>query len=142
LRQYLDTSVVVSFVVREVHTSVVREWLSASDGTRPVVSNWTIAEFQSALSLKLRTGQISMEVKADAQRFISIAADTLFDVVNLTSADFTRAARLAAQPELWLRAGDALNLAVAERNCDAIFTLDRKLHQAAAAIGMGSLGPD
>jgi predicted nucleic acid-binding protein len=141
LRRYLDTSVIVSFVINEIQTQAVRDWLAGSSAESNVVSEWTITEFHSALSLKLRTGQISPAIKIEAEGFLKRAAETLFEVVPVLRADFRRSADLASQPDLWLRAGDALNLAIAVRAGDALFTLDRRLFAAAEKVGMQAFIP-
>lgn len=141
MRRYLDTSVVVSFFVNEIHTPAVRDWLARSPTERNIISEWTITEFHSALSLKLRTGQIPSEVKAEAEEFLRQALKTLFEIIAVSSVDFRRAAELASRPDLWLRAGDALNLAIAVRAGDALYTLDKRLFDAAEKIGMQAFIP-
>ena len=108
---------------------------------RNIISEWTITEFHSALSLKLRTGQISPDVKAEAEEFLRQALKTLFEVIAVSSVDFRRAAELASRSDLWLRAGDALNLAIAEREGEALYTVDKRLFAAAGQIGMPAFMP-
>ena len=136
MKRYLDTSVVVSFFIREVHTAAVRDWLMRDIKADNIISEWTITEFHSALSLKLRTGQISSEIKLEAEEFFGQSLKTIFKLISVSSIDFARAAELASKPELWLRAGDALNLAIAEREGATLATVDKRLFAAAEQIGI------
>jgi predicted nucleic acid-binding protein len=136
LRQYFDTSVIVSFVVHEVHTPLAREWLRRDETGENIISEWTLTEFHSALSLKLRTNQISAEIKKEAEVFFKRAQNALFKTIPVVSIDFARAAELAARPELWLRAGDALHLAIAERLEAKLCAFDKKLFAAAERVGV------
>lgn len=136
MKRYLDTSIVVSLFVQEVHTAATRNWLADEPGAKNLISAWTVTEFQSALSLKLRTSQISYEIKVEASAFLETARQTLFEVLPILDEDFERAAALAANPDLWLRAGDALNLAIAEREQALLATVDKRLFAAAERIGL------
>ena len=141
MKRYLDTSVVVSFFIREVHTAAVRDWLMQDIKADNIISEWTITEFHSALSLKLRTGQISSEIKLEAEEFLGQSLKTIFKVISVSSIDFARAAELASKPELWLRAGDALNLAIAEREGAILSTVDKRLFAAAGQVGIDAHMP-
>lgn len=141
MKRYLDTSVVVSFFVNEIHTSSVRDLLRLDVGPDNVISEWTITEFHSALSLKLRTSQISPEIKMEAEEFLNQAMTTIFRVISVLGIDFHRAAELAAQPELSPRAGDALNLAIAERCGATLFTVDKRFFAAAKQMGVPAVMP-
>ena len=141
MKRYLDTSVVVSFFIREVHTAAVRDWLMQDIEADNIISEWTITEFHSALSLKLCTGQISSEIKLEAEEFLGQSLKTIFKVISVSSIDFARAAELASKPELWLRAGDALNLAIAEREGAILSTVDKRLFAAAGQVGIDAHMP-
>lgn len=59
----------------------------------------------------------------------------------LHSQAFRRAAEIVGYDDINLRAPDALHLAIAEAHSATICTLDMKMHQAAAAVGIGRLMP-
>lgn len=141
MKHYLDTSVVVSLLINERCTAAVRDWLEHDADSEKFISEWTLTEFHSALSLKLRTGQISGETKGEAEEIFRQAQGTILDLVPVSSADFMRAAELAGNPNLWLRAGDALNLAIAERADAVMCTIDKRLFEAAEQIGMPAYMP-
>lgn len=141
MKYYLDTSVVVSFFVSEIRTAPVRDWLSANSSAEILISEWTLTEFHSTLALKLRTNQISAEIKAEVEYFMVAATETIFRTIAVSIPDFRRAATLASNPDLWLRAGDALNLAIAEREAAVLCTLDKRLFAAAAQTGIAASMP-
>ncbi|WP_137130270.1 type II toxin-antitoxin system VapC family toxin [Rhizobium sp. FY34] len=56
---YVDTSVFVSILTNESAAAPAAQWLGQEKPGSVFISGWTIAEFSSALSLKLRTRQIN-----------------------------------------------------------------------------------
>ena len=97
------------------------------------------AEFSSALSIKLRTGQIKAEHRADAlAAFTRLKADSL-TILPVTRLEFRTAAQFADQHTLGLRAGDALHLAICADHGATLCTLDRRLGEAGPAPGVKTL---
>ena len=136
---YLDTSVLVSALTNEADTAAVQIWLSEQDRRDLTVSDWVVTEFSSALSIKLRTGQLGPEHRAAAlATFTRLAAETL-RILPVERASFRTAARFADQHTLNLRAGDALHLAICADQGATLCTLDRRLGEAASAVGVGSV---
>ena len=96
----------------------------------------TATEFSSALSIKLRTGQIEARHRADAlATFTRLAADS-FTVVPVSRLQFRTAVRFVEQHVLGLRAGDALHLAICADHGATLCTLDRQLSDTASALGV------
>ncbi len=58
------------------------------------------------------------------------------DVLPVTRGHFTLAARFAERHELSLRGGDALHLAVCADHGASLLTLDRRMREAAMALGV------
>ncbi len=133
---YVDTSALVPAFIREPKTEAVLAWLETS-GERLVVSEWTIAEFSSAAAMKVRAGEIAPTLAKQARkRFLDFAQDHCSIAVP-QRAEFRRAAELAGDVNLKLRAGDALHLAIAEASkAEEILCLDEAMAAGAKSIGL------
>jgi predicted nucleic acid-binding protein len=70
--------------------------------------------------------------------FTRLASES-FEVLPIARADFRSAARLADQSQLNLRAGDALHLAICASHGATLCTLDRRLGEASARVGVEAL---
>jgi predicted nucleic acid-binding protein len=138
---YLDTSVLVAALTLEAATDRVQKWFDRQTVGTLSISDWVITEVASALSLKIRTGQISSEHRARVlTQFTRLAANSLL-VLPVQSVHFHTAARFTDQADLGLRAADALHLAVAADHGLTVLTLDQKLAQAGITLGIETLMP-
>ncbi|WP_041604952.1 type II toxin-antitoxin system VapC family toxin [Tistrella mobilis] len=138
---YLDTSILVSGLTRETATERVILWLENYQSQGLWISRWTITEFASALSLKIRTAQISPSTGEDVESTFATMLDDGISVLQIAAEDFLKAARYARHHALGLRAGDALHLAVASRHDLVMCTLDRRMAAAGRALGMAVISP-
>lgn len=136
--QYLDTSVLVACLTREPRTHELQDWLAAQPSSELAVSDWVITEFSGALSLKLRTGQITRADRADALAMFNSLVSASVSVLAVSGLDFRTAARYADQHDTGLCSGDALHLAVAGNHGAFIRTLDKGLAAAAEALGVSA----
>ena len=135
---YVDTSVLVSALTREADTNRSQAWLAEQQPSELTISDWTVTEFASALSLKSRAGGLGADHCAAAlAAFTRLSAESL-QVLAVARENFRAAARYAAQSQLNLRAGDALHLAICSSHGAQLCTLDRRMAHAALQVGVES----
>lgn len=133
---YLDTSLLVAALTNESDTEPMQAWLAAQPPDELTISDWVTTEFSSALSIKLRTGQLQPAHRAEALAMFTRLRTDSFAILPVSAQQFRTAARFADQYALGLRAGDALHLAVCADHGATLCTLDRRLSEAAPALGL------
>jgi predicted nucleic acid-binding protein len=134
----VDTSVLVSALTKESDTVRSQTWLAEQETSELAISDWTGTEFASALSIKVRTGALGAQYRAAAlSMFARITVESLR--VLPVRDDFRSAARYADRPELNLRAGDALHLAICANHGAKLCTFDQRLSDAAESVGVESV---
>ena len=138
---YIDTSVLVAALGNERHTESAQNWLAAQPPSDLLISDWVITEFSSAMALKLRTGQLQPEHRAECLALFTQLVERSLTVLTVTSANFRAAARLADQHQTGLRAGDALHLAICTDHGSRMITFDQTLAAAATNLGIPSARP-
>ncbi len=134
---YLDTSVAVSLLVPEPKTADVKTWFAGLSET-PVSGDWLLSEFASAISIKVRSGELAENnAKALRKEFETLTGNGL-RIVPVSRAAYRDAAELAKQHTRRIRAGDALHLAVArEIGAKSVATLDSVMSANAERLNMG-----
>ena len=133
---YVDTSVLVSALTREVSTASSQLWLAAQPAGQLAVSDWTLTEFSAAISAKQRTGALDAAAAARVRAEFARLCASHLQVWEVSQTLFRRAAALCEAAGEGLRAGDALHLAAAEAHGAELATLDRRLSAAAAVAGV------
>lgn len=133
---YCDTSLLVAAVLPESASARVHSWLARQDAGSLVISDWTITEFASALAIKLRSGELTLEQRAEALASWAILRNSSLVKLPVTSEHFASAAGYVERADLGLRAGDALHIAVAAAHGCSIATLDSLQGKAALELGI------
>lgn len=136
---YLDTSVVVAALTSEAKTERVQRWLSEQPEHSLFTSEWTLTEFSSAMSRKLRTREIDEALRAEALMLFYQMCDEALSIVQVSSAAFRNAARLTDHHATPLRAADALHLAVCAARGAVLCSLDDGLLKACRRHGVQAI---
>lgn len=134
---YVDTSVVVALLTVEPRTPDIVTWYGELRDT-PITSDWLLTEFSSALSIKLRTGQINETHAGLVREEFELLAGGGLRMVPVSRDAFRQAAEMVRRHDHGLRAGDSLHLAVAlELKVSCMATLDATLAANAKRAGIG-----
>ena len=133
---YIDTSALVPLFIREPKSEAVISWIESS-GERLAISEWTLVEFASAATIKVRTGQTAANLAKQAMARVHTFAKKHCTVAVSEREEFRRAFALAGDDALKLRAGDALHLAIAASlSTQGILCLDEAMMESAQSLGM------
>lgn len=133
---YVDTSVIVALLTVEPRTQEVTTWYAGLRDT-PTCSDWLLTEFSSALSIKIRTGQITEASAKRVRKEFESLTEGGVRIVTVSRAAFRQAAEMVKHYDHGLSAGDSLHLAVAlELGATDIATLDGTLATNAKLNGM------
>lgn len=133
---YVDVSVWVALLANEPSSPGLQRWLEGEAG-QLLTSRWSVVEIASALSIKVRRGELTAPQAQDlCERFDALAPGEV-SLVAVASADYEHAAALCRNADSGLRAGDALHLAVALRaHANHLATLDRTMAMNAEKLGL------
>ncbi len=132
---YLDTSAIIAVLINEPARDRLRATLHTVERDGFAASFWTDTEVASALSLKVRTDDLSLEersaVRAEWRRWRSG-----MHILAVAEHHFASAADFAEHAALSLRGGDALHLAIARAADCRLITLDKNMARAAPEVGV------
>jgi uncharacterized protein len=135
LSAYLDASVLLPTLIVEPTTEAVFEYLGRGD-REFLVSDFAAAEVASALSRLVR---MALLTEADASaRLADFDAwrGATSSPTDIEASDVRLAYIYVRRFDLGLRAPDALHLAITRRLDVTLVTLDRRLINAASALGV------
>jgi predicted nucleic acid-binding protein len=132
---YLDTSIIVPFYWPEALSDAVDQLLRAE--TEPGLSQLAEVELFSALSRRVRMGEISQEqARQIAARFQTDLDSGFYTRLLLEPDHYQKAREWLSRFETFLRTLDALHLACANSNDLCLVTADEALTRSAQAIGV------
>jgi uncharacterized protein len=132
--RYIDTSVLITMVSPENSSERAEKWFDVN--REPLlISDWSIAEFASALAKKLRIGVITKDERDHAEQWFGRFIEDGATVLPVSRANFRRAAQLSRDAGQPLQSPDALHLSVAEERGAILMTLD--VVQAESGKGAG-----
>jgi len=133
---YIDTSVLVAYYCPERLSGTVQKTLAGV--AEPTISPLVEVEFHSALSIKVRTGDLDRDSAGRiASQFRLHVSDGLYRLVPVGSREYALARDWLGRFTTSLRTLDALHLAVAFAKGLPLLTADRHLAQSAESLGVG-----
>lgn len=135
---YFDTSILVAYYCPEPLSEQAERLLRAS--IPPAISHLVQTEFASALSRKVRLGELLL---VDGRRIHNLLHSHLnhgaYAVLPLHAHHFRQAESWLAGCDTPLRTLDALHLALAALEGARLITADQHMHAAAVTLGVDAL---
>jgi predicted nucleic acid-binding protein len=136
---YVDTSIFVALCTAEPRSDAVSKWHENSSA-KMISSTWAFTEFSSALSLKIRTNQLTEIQSREAWKKFDTLCQSDIELMPIESKIYYSAGVLAIDSKSNLRAGDALHLAAAKSfKAKSIITLDKVLGKNATRLKIKAL---
>jgi uncharacterized protein len=133
---YIDTSTIVALLTSEPKTQDVVNWYAGLRDS-PYCADWLLTEFSSAVSIKLRTRQLTEAHAKLVRKEFNLLVTGGIRLVPVSRAAFKQAADMIKPHRFALRAGDSLHLAVAlELGASHMATLDENLAKNAQRKGL------
>ena len=131
---YVDTSVIVSMLTDEPKTQACKDWFKALTQA-PMSGDWLMTEFNSAIAIKQRTGQLQAKhIKPILQQFETLITGGI-KLMPVSREAFNQAGKFTHIYSN-TRAGDALHLSVAvECGAKQFVTLDTAQATSAKQLG-------
>jgi len=132
---YLDTSVIVPFYYPEALSNAVEQLLENS--TEPRLSQLAEVELFSAISRRVRMGEVSQEeARAIIVRFQTDLDNGFYQRLSLEPFHYQLASQWIGRFETNLRTLDALHLACASSNELCLVTADEGLAESAGSLSV------
>jgi uncharacterized protein len=137
---YLDTSAAIAMFVPEPASDAVDAWFESCD--EPLISSdWILTEFASALSIKVRRGELEKKQAQAAWTDFEGFSRSGLRLIPVSRQAFEHAAQLVRNVSSGLRSGDSLHLAMAiQAGSASIATADGTLEKNAKAKGLTVIG--
>lgn len=140
MRLYLDANIIIPLFVLELRSEAIHRWFRSLEHP-PLVSDLAFAEVGSAMSRRVRVGELQGDA-ADAllAAFDGWAEDTT-ERIETTAGDVRRAAEFVRRPMPKLLTPDAIHLATCQRLGLTLVTLDADLVANARVRGVEVVVP-
>ncbi|MBI1404666.1 MAG: PIN domain-containing protein [Caulobacter sp.] len=134
MSDYLDTSLLVSLIVEDDHSSAALAYLELQPEV--MTSGWAAAEFSSALGIQQRMGRITADDRAVAETRLDQWLSGTLPAAVLAADDATQARSLLRTIGTPLRAPDALHLVICRRLGATLASFDLRMVEAARELGL------
>lgn len=136
---FLDSAYIAKFYLNEPDSAKVRQLIQTADSAL-VMSEWSVVEVTCAFHRHLRQGELSTtQYQELLKEFIKHVDAEIWTVVPLNHylVERTVAGMKSVPANMWLRSGDAVQLASAQQAGETIvWTNDRHLIDAAPRFGL------
>ncbi|MCF3945705.1 type II toxin-antitoxin system VapC family toxin [Acidiphilium sp. AL] len=132
---YLDTNILVSFFVQDDLNERAIQFLNGADAEL-LVSDFAKLEFGSAVAQRCRMKLLEPDAAQAALAAFDSWTVRIATRIETAPADLIAAAAAIRRLDTPLRTGDALHIAIADRIGATIATFDRKMTEAALALGV------
>jgi predicted nucleic acid-binding protein len=134
---YVDRCVLLSFLLGESGYGVSESWLLNQGEEALWISHWVLLEVAGVIATCVRRGQLTAEqAQTIGSEFESFRQERL-TLIEPRGTDFLQARQwLERCLHLPLRSGDALHLALAQRQQLTVVSADRALARCAESLGL------
>lgn len=139
MTHYLDTSVLIAALTPDWATGTVHDWLQDHATNALGLSDWTITEAASALSMKVRLGYLDVEQRTNVDAVLTAWIETSLERIPVPRAAFADAARFLRRHDTGVRASGALHLATSALHGARLVTVDQRLAEAGDALGIDAV---
>ncbi|MBV8779229.1 MAG: type II toxin-antitoxin system VapC family toxin [Alphaproteobacteria bacterium] len=137
---YLDASFLVALLTIEPSSFRALQYLRTYTGGL-IVSDFAAAEFASAISRRVRIGQMPQAEGLLVLSALDQWASNAASGIQISSGDIALAATFLRRLDLPLRTPDAIHVAAADRLGATLVTFDRRMAANAAALSIPVVEP-
>lgn len=134
---YFDTSFLVPLVIPEETSEQIHAFFAQVSSQEMATSHWTLVEFASLLVRRVRMKEITEEAAGRMKILFPEFIEKSMALFLPQLHEFKEAKRFLETPNISLRTGDALHLAIAvHTKCERVYTLDKEMIKAGELLGI------
>lgn len=137
---YVDSCVLLSLFLGDSGFTAAERWM-LGQGERPLwVSHWVLVEVAAVIAVCVRRGELTASRGSAIHSEFAGFRQQRLALIEPRGADFLQAERWlhaalhCQQPRAWLRAADALHLAISQHHALELATADGELIRAAEQL--------